>query len=129
MASFRSPLFRTLILLTSAATPAALNSTCRNAQQLINPRESLGRKTHGAFELVIALQDIRLPFPSSKRAPIHEPLHPRPMPENRDRIITAVHHSVGQRRLRTPGSDAPADGHIEGAVVSIEARVPFSHFN
>src|SRR5882724_2272058 len=98
-----------------------------DSQQAPYPGERFWREAHRALQLIIPLENIGLPFPTAKGFPIDLPTHPSPMAVDRNRIITAVHHSIYQRFTKALRRVAAANRHVEGAGVAVKIWEAFGH--
>src|SRR5688572_4713660 len=78
------------------------------------------REAHGAFQLMVFLQDIPQPLASPEVLPAHETLQPGPMAEHRHGKVAAVQHARDERLLEAFGDMAAADRNVKSAGVAVE---------
>ena len=93
----------------------------------MNACKGFGGKTHRGFQLVIALQNVRLPFPLAKGLPVHESAHPGEVAVNRHRVIAAVNHAAQKRFAQTFRHVAATNGHIERAGIAVKVGEALRH--
>src|SRR2546425_139690 len=96
-------------------------------QQSANPGERLRAEADGAFQLVIAFEDVLDARASQPIAPSDEAARQRPMRQDRDGKIAAVENARSQRLLQAFAAVASANWNAESAAVAVKVWVAVRH--